>query len=217
MKKLLSAALTAVLLVSLLPLVSCSPSYEGFTYKDGAIVSDDGEKIFHPTPIGFQPCGIGEKCAVFDEAIDLFSVLDLEGNPLDTGDWMTEEYAGSASVVYYRDGIVIPPVDEIDFNVCYVCNEGNTVISVATITDPEIIDTIIDTAVSGRSDALFIENEIAEYTIKFHSDAFPGLFYSVTYAVCKDGHYIVDAGNDTAAEIGDILEKYVSVNGVPAN
>lgn len=56
MKKIISAAL---LLCTLLLLVSCGEVK--FEYNDGGLVKKGSNEIYNPLPVGFEPCGTGDK------------------------------------------------------------------------------------------------------------------------------------------------------------
>lgn len=208
MKKITSAILIISMLLCGVILSSCEEGFEEFTYNDGRIVSEDDGRAYIPAQIGFQPCGVGEKCALRDGAFDLYEVLDADGNAVSTDDWLTEEYAGAATSVYYREGITLPAYYEIDYDECYLCEEKSTYIKFATIDDKELIDTLIGKAAGGAS-AVILDDPTASYTLKFHSKDYPAILYSVDYLVFEDGAYLFNRTDRTYADVAGLLDDYI--------
>ncbi len=216
MKKIASLILLVSLLICSAALWSCedgSGSFTEYTYADGKITSAEGD-AYIPAPMGFQPCSVGDKCAVRDGVFDLYQVIDAGGNKVPTEEWMTEEYAGNATSVYYREGITLPAYYEIDYSVCYLCEEDVNVISLVTIKDREFIDSLIKT-ISGGSDKFNrLDDPVSSYTVKFHSDDFPALYYSIDYIVFEDCAYLYCIGTKQYAKVGtDLFDSYINLSG----
>lgn len=203
MKKIV-AVLT--LLSVLLMLTSCGiVKYE---YTDGGLIKKGSQDVFHALPIGFEPCGIGEKCGEFGE-FSLYRVLGLNGEEI-SDEWITEEYSGSATTVFYKGNI--PAFREIEFDVCYICEEDTGIVSVATIQDENEINKVIS-SLDNNEKALWPRNDISEtYTLKFYSQDFPAVFYSLTYCVCESGNYIYDRAEQNCVNVGDLLSDYIQQN-----
>ena len=206
MKKLLSAALLILTLAAIL-LQSCGEkSYDNYTYSDGKISS--GDKTYISAPMGFQPCGVGEKCAVRDGAFDLFTLLDLDGKAVPVDEWMTEGYAGAASSVYYREGLTLPAYTEIDYDAMYLCREDVNIISIATVTDGELIGKLIALMKNGAS-LVMLDEPVATYTLKFYSAEYPAIFFSLDYLVYEDASFIFNRGQKTYAEVTGLLDSFI--------
>ncbi len=200
----------SVLLASLL-FVSCGDDgkeYTEYTYADGKITSEDG-KSYIPAPMGFQPCNVGNKCAVRDKYFDLYQLLGLDGKAISTDDWMTEEYAGNATSVYYRDTMTFPAYDEIPYSRCYICEEDEIVNFVVDFDDKELIGTLIDKIANGAESIGRLDDAKSSYTLKFFSEDYPGLFFSVDYLIYDDAAYLYSITNKKYAEATGILDGYI--------
>ena len=213
MKRLLSVFLLISLLTCSLLFASCGKDGDDlaeFTYSDGKITSEDG-RAYIPAPMGFQPCSVGEKCAVRDKYFDLYQILDLDGRAIPTDDWMTEEYAGNATSVYYREGIDLPDFTEISFSRCYVCEEDEIVNFVSDFDDKELISEIISKIADGSESIGRLDDSAASYTLKFLSEDYPGIFWSVDYLIYDDAAYLYSIGAKKYAEATGILDGYIEL------
>ena len=201
MKKIISAAL---LLCTLLLLVSCGEVK--FEYTDGGLVKKGSNEIYNPLPVGFEPCGTGDKYGKFGE-FTLYRVVGLDGAEM-SEDWITEEYSGSATTVFFKG--TVPSFREIAFDVCYVCEEDTGVVSIATIDDGKLIEEIVS-SLDGEEKALWPRTDIiSSYTLKLYSEEFPAVFYSLVYCVCDSGNYIYDRAENNCVGVGALLTSYVS-------
>ncbi|MBQ7669998.1 MAG: hypothetical protein IJS45_04675 [Clostridia bacterium] len=204
MKKYISFVLALVF--AALVLSSCGAKDLNFVYADGKISSGDATYIC--APMGFQPCQVGEKCATRDGAFELYEIKDRDGNAVPTDEWMTEEYAGDLTSIYYREGKVnLPEYSEIDFDTVYVCEEDETVVYVTEITDKELISTLIDALHTGAT-SVMLDEPTETYSLKFHSKNYPAIYYSVKYLIYEDGAYLFSRGTKTYANIGTLLDGY---------
>ena len=202
-------------------LISCGSggeeSYPEFTYADGKITSEDGAS-YTPAPMGFQPCNAGKKCAVRDKYFDLYQLLDLDGKAIPKEDWLTEEYAGNATSVYYGDGIELPDFTEIAFSRCYVCEEDETVSFVSDTDDRALIGSLIDRIANGKDSTGRLDDSKYTYTLKFYSEDYPGIFFSVDYIVYDDGAaYLYSICNKKWAEATGMLDGLIELPEDTAN
>ncbi|MBR6917248.1 MAG: hypothetical protein IKN38_03605 [Clostridia bacterium] len=182
--------------------------YENFKYEDGAIVSEETGHRFIAAPIGFQPCGMGEKCAVKDGAFDLYTMTDLDGKPVSVDEWMSGEYSGAATTVYYREGLEIPAFDRIDYSKCFICQEDENVVSFATIEDKTLIGKLVSAAALGEMKTL-IDEPSSVYTLKFYSEDYPMLLYSVDYLVYEGASYLFVRENKTYADVTGLIDRFI--------
>ncbi len=195
----------AALFLCLACLTSCAVKFE---YVDGQLVNGKTKEKYNALPIGFEPCGVGEEYGKFGE-FTLYALTDLDGNELPPETWLTEEYSGSATTVFLNEDISLPSFREMTFDVCYVCEEDVSVISIAAIESPEEIGEIIS-ALDSKSEILWTGKDVtASYTLKFCSAEYPAVFYSLGYYTTENGNYIYDRATDTYAEVGDMLSEYV--------
>lgn len=206
MKKLLSALV--LITVCLMCLTSCTVKFE---YADGQLVNKKTNERYNALPIGFEPCGVGDPYGEFGE-FKLYCLMDLDGNQLPPETWVTEEYSGSATTVFLNESLPVPAFRDISFDICYICEEDQSVISVAAIESSDEISALIS-SLDNESDILWPRNDIiSSYTLKFYSLEYPAVFYSVNYCITESGNLIYDRATDTCVNIGDMLSEYVSAD-----
>ena len=204
MKRTICTAVAVIL--CLLCLTSCAVKFE---YVDGQLVNRKTKEKYNALPMGFEPCGVGEAYGEFG-AFTLYRLTDLDGNELAPEMWLTEEYSGSATTVFLNESIPLPSFKDMEFDVCYLCEEDVSVISFATIDNSDEIKKIIS-ALDGEKELLWTEKDVTgSYTLKFYSAEYPAVFYSVNYYVTENGNYLQDKGSDVCVEIGDMLSEYVA-------
>ena len=151
---------------------------------------------------------MGEKCAVKDGAFDLYVMTDPEGTPVSSDEWMSGEYAGAATTVYYREGISLPSFEKIDYSKCFICKEDESVISFATIEDKELIGKLISGAASGK-EMTMLDEPAATYTLKFYSEEYPALFYSVDYLIFDHASYLFVRDGKTYADVTGLIDDLI--------
>ena len=213
MKRILSLLLLAAIAASSLLAVSCAQSgYENYTYKDGKIMSSDGKRSFVACPIGVQPYSVGSKCAEYNGSIDLFSVFDPDDSKLPVDEWMTTEYSGNMTVVYHRDDIELPDFADLDFSVCYICREEGSVISVAEIEDKALLDRLQELVANGEAGQNGFDAAIGQYSLKFRSDDFPALFFSLDLYIYEDAWYLCSAATNARADVTGLLDDYITLD-----
>ena len=202
MKKVLSV----ILLICTLFLVSCGSAK--FEYTDGKLVNTKSGDTYNALPAGFEPCGVGEVYGEYG-AFALYKVQTPEGKEMAPDMWLTEEYAGGATVVYLSTSESVPSFRDMSFDRCYVCVEDENVMSIATIEGKENTDMIIST-LDSENTALWPRLDlISSYSLKFHSEDCPAVFYSLVYCVCNSGNYLYDRASNTCVEVGDLLTEWV--------
>lgn len=202
MKKVLSV----FLLICTVLLVSCGSVK--FEYTDGKLVNTKNGDTYNALPTGFEPCGVGDVYGEYG-AFALYRVQTLDSEEMSPDMWLTEEYAGNATVVYLSASEPILSFRDMSFDRCYVCVEDENVMSIATIEGKENTETVISALDSGNTALWPRLDLISSYSLKFHSDDFPAVFYSLVYCVCDSGNYLYDRASNTCVEVGDLLSEWV--------
>lgn len=199
-------AVTLFLVLTLFAFTLASCNTIEFEYADGGLVKKGTNELYNALPIGFEPCGIGDGYGKFGE-FTLYRVVGLNGEEI-SDDWITEEYSGSATTVFYKGEV--PTAESIDFDVFYICEEDTNVVSVAAIDDKEVISEMFS-SFETCNQALWPRTDISEtYTVKFYSEDLPAVFYSMVYCVCESGNYLYDRANNICVNIGSLISTYVT-------
>lgn len=196
----------AVITACLICFTACSVKFE---YEQNQLVNKKTNERYNALPIGFEPCGIGEEYGKFGEFV-LYKMTDLDGNEAEPELWVTEGYAGGATTVFLNEKIALPVFSEMSFDVFYLCEEDQSVISLATVESEEEITELVS-ALDGESEVLWPRNDIiSSYTIKLYSTEYPTVFYSLNYCITESGNFLYDRASGTCVDIGDMLNEYVT-------
>lgn len=179
-----------------------------FEYTDGMLVNSKNGNTYNALPTGFEPCGVGDVYGRFG-AFSLYRVQTPDGEELPTETWLTEEYAGNATVVYLSSKEPVPSFRAMSFDKCYICIEDENVMSIGEIEDKEVLNTIIS-ALDSENTALWPRVDlISTYSLKFHSNDLPAVFYSLVYCECDSGNYLYDRASNTCVEVGDLMSEWI--------
>ncbi len=210
MKRFLSVfTLTALIFCAVFSASCGNGGAANYNYKDGKIVSSDGKKTFLCAPMGFQPYHTGVKCATLNGKTDLYSLIGKDGKSVSVDEWMSEEYAGNMSSVYYRDSIDLPSFDKIVYSACDICEEDQRVVSFASIEDKAAIVDLIDRLANGTTSFNRLDDAKARYTLKFFSDDFPAIMFSADLFVYDDAIYLYAVSTGRYAEVTELLASYI--------
>lgn len=119
-------------------------------------------------------------------------------------------------VVWFAEDISLPSVENIKPEEAIVCTATETVVGIRTISRKAHAQKIIDAFTEG--DALeIIPYPNRKLTLKFRSDAFPGLFYNLTYLECEEGNFLYDRESDRCVDVGTLLCWYITRDDMPAD
>lgn len=214
MKRIVSIALVPAML--LLLLVSCSEKIVKMEYnEDGALEARDGS-LYKYAPVGYEPTNQGEEYGLIESALSEKLYRIGEEDP---SEWLTTEYTGATTTVYYSADIELPTLSEMEPTLCYICEQDENIYSVYTLGDGnnkdadaevKIIDDIvnileddsIETAVWPRGDGA------ETYNLKMYSENWPAIYYNIVYVREGSSNYIYDRCNKKCVNVGDLLESF---------
>lgn len=197
-------------------LVSCAEkSIELNSLGDGTYEGDNGV-VYRYAPVGYEPTEQGKECGLLCGTLEetLYAVGELS-----TDEWMTTEYNGAATTVYYSADIELPTLSTLEPTLCYICEEDENIYSVYTLGSPEnkkvdeereVIEKIIDMLCDET-----VENEIwpraqtkEVYDLKLYSEDWPAIYYNIEYSREGTSNYVYDRVSKRCVNVGDILEGY---------
>ena len=211
-------AVALILALSLLFLASCGAkgekSIEASYNENSQLVADNGV-TYNYAPGGYQPTVQGKEVGVIDSPLEekLYAVGEN-----DTKKWLTTEYAGFATTVYYADSITLPTLAELSPKLCYICEEEETVISQYTLgggdltevdEERDIINKIIEMVGDESVEAEMWPRLSGEsYVLKFYSEDWPSIYYCLEFVRDGENGYVYDYISKKCINIGNILEGY---------
>ncbi len=210
-------ALSLILALALLFLVSCgSEKTVKAVYNDKSQLEAENGVTYNYAPGGYQPTNQGSEYGLIDNVMQekLYAVGDI-----DPKKWLTTEYAGFATTVYYAESITLPTLSELSPDLCYICEEGETVISHYTLgsgelenidDERELIKKIISLVGDESVEAEMWPRAFGEesYVLKFYSEDWPAIYYCLEYVREGGNGYVYDYISKKCINVGNILEGY---------
>ncbi len=204
MLKFLKSSLLIIL--AILFFVSCSSSLVSLKYENKHMINKRLGLSYVAAPLNYQPVSVGEAYAYYEKA-DL-TLYEIKG--LDPKKWLTEEYTGASTTIFYSEDITLPTLSELGANKIFVCLEGEVIYSLATIDNVGIIDTLIKLFESGEAAEWPLIDSIQRYELKFYSeDDYPHIYYNLSYGEFPEGKFIYDRSTKRCVEIGNLLDDYI--------
>ena len=203
MKKFFAAMLSAALLLSLL--ASCKANLVTLTYEDGQLVNKRAGLAYTPAPLNYEPASVGEEYAYYKKAdMTLYEIVGL-----DPRQWLTEEYAGTATTIFHASDITLPTLRGMEPDKFYICISSTRTVSLATVEDAEVIAALIDLYENGEETEYPLAGATATYELKFHSEAYPNLYYNLNLGVFPEGNFIYDRQSKRSVELGGLLAPWI--------
>lgn len=204
-RKIISALALAM---SVMMLASCSRVIKMNYNDDGALCGGDAEYRF--APLGYEPTAQSEEYALIDNEMQetLYTIGDC-----DPKQWLTTEYAGAATMVYYSTDITLPDLEEMKPEKMYVCRQDVSVNSIAVLggtdeDDKVIADIIAMLNDNSIEDEIWPRGDVSEtYQLKFYSSDWPAIYYNVVFAIGAKGNYFYDRVNSRCISAGDVLDE----------
>lgn len=199
------AALCTVIAAVLL--CSCSQIIK-MSYNEDGLLCGGGAK-YRFAPPGYEPTYQGEEYALIDNAMQetLYTI-----GTCDPEKWLTTEFSGAATLVYYAEDITLPTLEEMEPEVMYFCDQGETVSALYTLKSDEnsiVKDIIALLGDESLDDEIWPRSDISEtYQLKFYSPKWEAIYYNVVYAVGQNGGYLYDRVNDRCIFVGELLSEY---------
>jgi len=195
-KMILSALLTAALIT-----MSACSSLVRIEYKDNYFVDSAHNIQYDMASVSYEPVSVGAEYAQCGKTL----LYEIPG--ADPTQWLTEAYEGIGSV-FYSTEIALPTLAEMKPNNVQICVTNVKTISIGSITEQADIDAVVDALTNGES--VMMPPNGTSFDLKFLSETYPFLQYSVVYIKCADGgRYLYDRGARKTVKAGDLLERYL--------
>ena len=216
MKRFLSLALALILVFSL---ASCKKIVK-MEYTEAGDLEGENGVLYKYAPLGYEPTVQGREYGLIEGVMEekLYRIGDE-----DPESWLTTEYSGSATLVFYNADMTLPTLLDMGCDTIYICEQDVNTYSIATVGGEDSKDTdgdrkVIKALVDALSDTES-ENEIwprgdakETFRLKMYSEKYPAIYYSLTYAVCSGGNYVYDRVTKRCVNVGDLLVPYLENN-----
>jgi len=202
MKRFAKNAIAAALLTSALFMSGCHSTLLSLSYIDDQFVNKGENLTYNFAPISYEPVSVGEPYAYCAD----FEITFYEIPGMDPKEWLTEEYAGSATTVLYNENITLPTLAELDPDKMFVCLSGERVFSLATIEDQAAIDEIIRVFTESEEKLWPHTDATLTYHLKFYSEKnAPAIYYNLIYAEFAEGNFLYEQSTGRCVEVGSLI------------
>ncbi len=196
----------AAVLLSGVMLASCAGSLVNLKYQNKQFVNKRLGLAYNAAPTNYQPVSIGEAYGYFkDSDMTLYQIIGT-----DPKEWLSQEFAGSATTIFYDEDITLPTLESLEPTEIYLCTDTEATAAIAVVKDQELIDELVDLFVNGTPVDWPVLGSELTLDIKFHSsENFPHLYYNLYYGEFPEGKFLYDRNTKHCVEIGDIFLDYV--------
>ena len=194
-----------LLLCMLLSLVSCGekkPEIKAHLVYDAAsdTLRDEERGISYAfASVSYEPAYVGDAYADWQDTI-LYEVEGWSSKKL-----LTEEYEGVGGLIYDEKS-PLPTLDEMEADKIYCCLNGKTCIQI--VEDKDVIGKAVELLTTGEAVELPTDG-IFSMSMKFASNQYAGIYYSVLYIEMGDTayaeRYLYDRGTKRCVSAGDLF------------
>ena len=199
MKKTLCCVLAALVLTG------CSANLVNLEYKEGQLINKRLKLAYNAAPTNYEPASVGNPYGYYKD-MDM-TLYEIAG--LDPKEWLTQEYAGSATTIFYSDDQTLPTLTEMSPNKIHICTGETITYGVASVEDSAVVGQLVDLYMNGEAVEWPMLDSLDTYELKFVSVTHPHLYYNLTYYEYEEGIYIYDRNSKRCVEIGDLLENWI--------
>lgn len=215
MKKVLSV----FLLLTCLFISSCSRTVKLSFNEEGML--SDGTSSYRYAPVGYEPTYQGEEYGVIKGTLEekLYKI-----GTCDPKLWLTTEYSGAATLIYYSSEITLPTLSELKPEKCFACDQDSSTFSVFVLgenkasakEDAAVIEKAVELLSSDSADEIWPRADVSyTYDLKFYSSDWEAIYYNVVYAVCDGGNFLYDRVTEKCVEVGDLFVSYYETADMP--
>ncbi len=194
------SALAVIAMVILIVMLPKYPSIEYDSEKGVYVIKKTGVE-YNYAPVCYEPVTVGSKYAKYGNSW-LYEVFGTAPTK-----WLSEKYDGIGSVFYSTDS-KLPDIGEFAADTIYICTVGENVVSIADITDKEVIDEAVWLLENGERLESRPEAE-QYYHFKFASEEYSWLYYDVIFIQTSESNYLYNRGLKYTVEVGDLFADYV--------
>ena len=202
MKKLLKRILCAALVLCAVSLTACEEKIRvdvHLTYdaERDALVEDSRGLDYRFASVSYEPATITEPYADWEDVI-LYTVKGWDPREL-----LTEAYSGIGGLLYAADK-PLPALADMNCSEILVCTSSSMTVCLSTVDDEEVVTEAVNQLTQGALVDL-PEDGQETYHLKFRSDDYEGLYYSVLFIIRGDGeegdYFLYDRGTKRCVEV----------------
>ncbi len=196
--------LCALLLLCLI-FTGCGDGLVRLKYEGGKFVSKSEKLSYIPAPVSYEPVSVGEPYAYYEKGkITMYEIPGVSPTL-----WLTEEYADTATTVFYSDAITLPTLADFGAEKIYACVSDVRTYVEFTVHDSALVAQIVDLAENGEAAEEPFGDLLFSYDLKFSSPDWPMIYINLEYGAYEDGAYLYDRNTRKYTAIGDLLVAYI--------
>lgn len=176
----------AALILSLLLLALTVSAASGCGKKmqetsEGVKINGEEDKVFRHASVVYEPVELGQKYGKLQVSKSMvLKVWSIEG--LSPAEWLATEDGD----VLYADGVHLPTLAEMKPVSVQVCAYQSSVHVLRRVSDPALVSSLV-TAWETAGDAPYLNRTpLRSFKLRFESDEYPALYYSVLYLEYAD-------------------------------
>ena len=193
-------------LALLLTATACAGTLVNLKYENGRMANKRLGLSYIPAPTNYEPVSVGEAYGYYEKS-DM-TLYEIKG--LNPKEWLTQAYAGSATTIFYDEDITLPTLADLNPNKIYVTEGESVTVSIVTVNDQAVIDTVIDLFTNGTYAEWPLLGSYATYELKFYSEeSYPHIYYNLTYGEFDEGIFLYDRNTKHCVMIGDTLADFI--------
>lgn len=186
-------------------LVSCRLHKVKFDSVNNRYTDGRTDISYIDAPGCYEPVAIGKEYAKLSfggkSSLKLYEI-----GGMDPAKWLCEE----GKTVFYAEGETLPTLTEMAPERVHLCIEEASTMVLSTITDSADIAALMDVWLNGEEVAYTGMEPTLNLRVKFESQSYPGLYYSLIYLEYGDGSKVLyDRYASRCVNAGDVLFEYV--------
>lgn len=186
MKHIKKIALILCFCISLMALTSCGVTiHEGLGEGD-AMDKSSGTVWYHASTC-YEAVDLEKKLGklvVGEHDLELYKLPDM-----DPAKWVATEDKN----VLYAEGVTLPTLSEMAPETMIVYLDAATEQKLKTISNVDTLSSMIKDYTEGESVLYPSKTPLATYRVRFTSDAYPGIYYVLTYVEYGSDYTVEDA------------------------
>lgn len=141
-----------------------------------------------------------------DVTVEYFAIAGLEPT-----EWL---YAPMMGEILCSTDEVLPDITGFEANGAFICIEAATPYSIYEITDQTEVDKIVERMLDEDAPSYSTIMTSTNYTLKFVSEKYPELYYSVVLVADVDGVYVHDRMTGRYVDMGHLFDEFGLYDGV---
>lgn len=153
-----------------------------------SVQSKDGELLFSYASTTYEAVAQGKKVGTLSNKLSEVEVYAIEGQSAD--EWRVTEYGE----VLYAEGVQLPTLQEMQPTTLEVCTLSSGR-KIRSVTDSDIIADAVQAYTEGESAPYLNWDVLRSYQLRFVSETYDFLYFTVTYIECEEDIQLDDGTN----------------------